>query len=63
MESVKEARRIAKSKVSDTRKIVVEAMGSAEKATYEARYGVKVPFTEEMMIAHRRDYFARNGHD
>lgn len=58
MESVKEARRIARSKVSESRKIVVEAMGSAEKATYESRYGVKVPFTEEMMIAHRRDYFA-----
>ena len=57
MECVKEAKRIARDKVAKSRKEVVKAMDTAQKATYDARYGIKMPFTEEMMIAHRIDYF------
>ena len=57
MDSVKEARRVARNIVSESRKMVVEAMRPNERTAYEAQYANKVPFTEEMMIAHRVDYF------
>ena len=57
MECVKEARRIGRGKVTKSRKEVIKAMEPAERATHDARYGVKMPFTEEMMVAHRTDYF------
>lgn len=56
MESVTEARRIARSIVAGSRKRVIEAMEPRERASYEARYCAKVPFTEEMMRAHRTEY-------
>jgi hypothetical protein len=57
-ESVTEARRIGRSKVAESRKRTIQAMEANDRATYEARYAVKVPFTEEMMRSHREDYFA-----
>ena len=61
MECVKEARRIARDIVSKSRAVVIEAMGPAERTTYEARFGEKMPFTEDMMLAHREDYFGNEG--
>lgn len=56
-ESVTTARKIARATVTVNRKRVIEEMSATERSTYDARYGVKVPFTVEMMEAHRRDYF------
>lgn len=53
-ESFKEARRIARGIVTGSRKRAIEAMGTKERRSYDARYAQKLPYTEEM-IKHHRD--------
>ena len=57
MESVVVARRVARGIITRFRKRVIDAMEPAERNAYDAKYGMKVPFTEEMMAAHRIKYF------
>ena len=61
MDSVIEARRIGRSIVSESRKRAIQAMEPEDRVAHETRYGTKVPFTEEMMRAHRTDYFESRG--
>jgi hypothetical protein len=56
-EGFKEARRIARGIVTESRKRVIEDMGQKERANYDARYAQKMPFTEEMIRKHRRTYW------
>ena len=58
VECVKEARRIARDIVASNRKRAIEAFEPLERAAYDAKYGLKVPFTEEMMTAHRVTFFS-----
>ena len=60
-ESLTEARRIARNIVSGSRKRAIENMKSDDKEIYEARYGLKVPFTEEMIREHRDTYWSADG--
>ena len=53
-DSFKEARRIARGIVTGSRKRTIEAMGTEERRIYDARYALKLPYTEEM-IRHQRD--------
>jgi len=57
VESVVVARRVARGIITRFRKRVIDAMEPAERNAYDAKYGMKVPFTEEMMAAHRIKYF------
>jgi len=57
MESVVVARRVARGIITRSRKRVIDIMEPAERNAYDAKYGMKVPFTEEMMAAHRIKYF------
>ena len=57
VESVVVARRVARGIITRSRKRVIDAMEPAERNAYDAKYGMKVPFTEEMMAAHRIKYF------
>jgi hypothetical protein len=36
---------------------MVEAMGTEERRSYEARYAQKLPFTEEMIMKHRDTFW------
>jgi len=56
-EGLKEARRIARGIVTGSRKRMVEAMGTEERRSYEARYAQKLPFTEEMIMKHRDTFW------
>ena len=56
-DSVTEARRIGRSRVTESRKRTIQSMEVNERTAHDARYAIKVPFTEEMMIFHREKYF------
>ena len=56
-DSFKEARRIARGIVGDSRKRTIEAMGTEERRTYDARYAQKLPYTEEMIKRHRETHW------
>ena len=59
MECVKEARSIARGRIAASRAEAVEAMSDAQRRTYEARHGTKVPFTEEMVNGCREEFFSK----
>ena len=56
-DSFKEARRIARGIVGESRKRTIEAMGTGERRTYDARYAQKLPYTEEMIKRHRETHW------
>ena len=57
MEFFKEARRIARSTVTTSRRRVIDNMETEERKIYNARYGRKFPFTIDMLLRHREIYY------